>query len=76
MYTVWPTSRHIHTHTYMQSGLHRGTYWESGHERAVYGVAVDSLNELLVSGSYDGTVKVCMYVCMYVCMFCFNAYVD
>ena len=23
----------------------------------------------IVSGSWDGTIKVCMYVCMYICMY-------
>lgn len=40
----------------LQSGQHRGTYWEGGHEEAVYGVAVDALNDTMVSGGYDGMV--------------------
>ena len=45
----------------MQSGAHRGTYWApapAGHASAVLGVAVDGLGETLVSGGFDGAVKV------------------
>ena len=39
----------------MQSGLHRGTFAEP-HTGAVHGLASDLTNQLLVSGSFDGTV--------------------
>ncbi|KAJ1477035.1 WD40-repeat-containing domain protein, partial [Baffinella frigidus] len=45
----------------MQSGAHRGTYWvpsPAGHEGGVFGVAVTALNEELVSGAFDGTIKI------------------
>ena len=44
----------------MQSGAHRGTYWApapAGHASAVLGVGMDGLGETVVSGGYDGTVK-------------------
>ena len=45
----------------MQSGAHRGTYWlpaPQGHEGGVFGVAVTALNEELISGAFDGTIKI------------------
>jgi hypothetical protein len=42
----------------LQSGQHRGTYHQGGHEDAVYGVAVDGLNDVLVSGGFDGMLLV------------------
>ena len=45
----------------MQSGAHRGTYWAqapAGHDCAIHGLDITSLNEELVSASFDGSVKV------------------
>ena len=44
----------------LQSGAHRGTFGEHGstaHTGAVHGLAADRTNQFVVSGSYDGTVK-------------------
>jgi hypothetical protein len=44
----------------MQSGAHRGTYWApppAGHASAVLGVGLDGLGEMVVSGGFDGSVK-------------------
>ena len=38
------------------------SHMHSGHSGPVRGVAVDSLNMEVFSGSGDGTIKVCMYV--------------
>lgn len=44
----------------MQSGAHRGTFGDTatGHSGAVHGIAADRTNQCVISGSYDGTVKV------------------
>lgn len=43
----------------LQSGVHRGTFGDAatGHASAIHGIASDRTNQLVVSGSYDGTVK-------------------
>ncbi|GAB0087952.1 WD repeat-containing protein 36 [Sergentomyia squamirostris] len=41
----------------VQSGLHRTTYGSPAHESAVRGVAVDSLNQYVISGDSEGFVK-------------------
>eukprot|EP01047_Picozoa_sp_COSAG01_P077059 COSAG01_NODE_13744_length_1541_cov_20.197642_2_plen_215_part_00 len=40
----------------LQSGIHRGTFAQQ-HSAAVHGLATDQVNKLVISGSYDGTVK-------------------
>jgi hypothetical protein len=48
----------------LQSGIHRGSYSEtkaqfsSAHEGAVVGLECDSSNSMLISGGYDGRIKV------------------
>ncbi|EKX42395.1 hypothetical protein GUITHDRAFT_164167 [Guillardia theta CCMP2712] len=45
----------------MQSGKHRGTFWAYpplGHSSSIFGLAMSGLGDELVSGSFDGTVKV------------------
>lgn len=42
----------------MQSGIHRRTYRDtSPHTKAVSGITSDSLNKIMISTSFDGTVK-------------------
>ena len=43
----------------MQSGVHRGTFGDAttGHSGAVHGIVSDRTNQVLITGSYDGTVK-------------------
>ena len=44
----------------MQSGAHRGTFWAQppiGHAGGIHGVEVTALNEIVVSASFDGSVK-------------------
>ncbi|XP_059622050.1 WD repeat-containing protein 36 [Phlebotomus argentipes] len=41
----------------VQSGLHRASYGAPAHEDAVRGVAVDALNQYVISGGSDGSVK-------------------
>ncbi|CAH0382177.1 unnamed protein product [Bemisia tabaci] len=41
----------------IQSGIHRLTYGSPAHQGAVTGVAVDMLNQTVISGSCDGTIK-------------------
>ncbi|KAI9205039.1 Utp21 specific WD40 associated putative domain-containing protein [Polychytrium aggregatum] len=43
----------------LQSGLHRRTFGGSqGHTRAVVGILTDNVNQVLITGSLDGTVKI------------------
>ena len=44
----------------MQSGAHRGTFWAEapvGHTGSIHGVEVTGLNEMVISASFDGSVK-------------------
>ncbi|XP_027526997.1 WD repeat-containing protein 36 [Neopelma chrysocephalum] len=42
----------------MQSGIHRGRYGkEKGHEGAIRGVAVDGLNQLVITAGSEGLIK-------------------
>ena len=44
----------------MQSGAHRGTFWAQppiGHAGGIHGVEVTALNEMVISASFDGSVK-------------------
>ena len=44
----------------MQSGAHRGTFWAEapvGHTGSIHAVEVTALNEMVISASFDGSVK-------------------
>uniref|UniRef100_A0A336LZ66 CSON006517 protein n=1 Tax=Culicoides sonorensis TaxID=179676 RepID=A0A336LZ66_CULSO len=41
----------------IQSGIHRATYGSPAHDSSVQGVVTDNLNQVVISGGFDGEVK-------------------
>lgn len=41
----------------IQSGIHRATYGNPAHTSAIQGVAVDNLNQIVISGGQNGEIK-------------------